>query len=238
MQTIIAIGGGELAEKETLAIDREIVRLAEKDRPRALFLPTASGEPQGYVDAFDAVYGGLLGCRTDVLRILTEEASDTMIADKILSADIVYVGGGNTRRMLEAWRLRGVDRLLEEAWRQGTILSGLSAGSVCWFDSGYSDSDLDVHGEYVALRALGLFPGIHCPHYEQRPEFDRYIKSYGGCGIGLEGCCALVVRDGQYRTLESAPDASAYLLQGFGGRLIRERLNRTDWAPLSWQAAR
>ena len=96
IKTIVAIDGGELHLKETLSIDKKIVQLSDKTNPNALFIPTASGEPDRYIEAFNQIYGTELGCSTDVLKILTKTPADTENKDKILSADIIYVGGGNT----------------------------------------------------------------------------------------------------------------------------------------------
>src|SRR5512142_2088332 len=93
---IIAIGGGSLKKKQTLPIDRYIVKLAGKKSPRALFIPTASGDPQDYCEAFDHIYGELLGCRTDSLLLYRRREDRVAAAGKIRSADLIYVGGGNT----------------------------------------------------------------------------------------------------------------------------------------------
>ena len=127
-KTIVAIGGGELYLNKTLPIDKYIVELSGKKNPVALFIPTASGEPNGYIEAFNQVYGTKLGCLTDVLKIITEDPTDGEIKEKIASADIIYVGGGNTAKMMETWERRNVGFYLKEAYEKGTILAGLSAG--------------------------------------------------------------------------------------------------------------
>ncbi len=124
MGTIVAIGGGEIRLEETLAIDRQIVSLAHKEKPLALFLPTASGEPQGYMDTFHEVYGEKLGCQTETLLLLSGDATQEEMRRKILSADIIYVGGGNTKKMMEVWQEKHVDVFLREAYEKGTILRG------------------------------------------------------------------------------------------------------------------
>ena len=85
-------------------------------------------------------FGGFLKCKTDVLFLITEQISANEIGRKIRWADIIYVGGGNTLQMMRVWRRVGVDRLLKSAYEKGTVLSGISAGAICWFDSGHSDS--------------------------------------------------------------------------------------------------
>ena len=96
MGKIVAIGGGELGEGETLAIDKEIISLTGKNRPRALFIPTASSDSRGYWQTFQDVYGSELGCDTDVLYLLGVSSAKWELEEKILSADLIYVGGGST----------------------------------------------------------------------------------------------------------------------------------------------
>lgn len=109
---IIAIGGGEIGRPgypiETEEIDREIIRLSGKKHPKVLFIPTASGDSPLYYETFKKYYGEKLGCKTDVLYLLKTKPSLEEIREKILNSDIVYVGGGNTLRMLKRWRKLGV----------------------------------------------------------------------------------------------------------------------------------
>jgi dipeptidase E len=140
MGKIVAIGGGSMVELETLGIDEEVVRLAGKPRPKALFIPTASSDNPERWDIFQQVYGERLGCDTDVLLLLGMSLAPQELEEKILSADLIYVGGGNTLKMMRRWRWLGMDRLLEQAYSRGTVLSGLSVGAICWFRYGHSDS--------------------------------------------------------------------------------------------------
>src|SRR5690606_35502580 len=128
MGKIIALGGGELRKGATLAIEARIVELTGKARPRALFIPTASGGPENYVETFHAQYGDQLGCETDTLYLPAKRPAPDVIAEKIEAADLNYVGGGNTLRMMKLWRRLGVDALLRQAHARGTVLSGISAG--------------------------------------------------------------------------------------------------------------
>ena len=93
-----------------------------------MFIPTASDDSQGYIDVFNNIYGDKLGCITDTLLLINKDASDKDIKNKILSSDIIYVGGGNTSKMLDIWRKHKVDEYLGQAFEKGAILSGLSAG--------------------------------------------------------------------------------------------------------------
>jgi peptidase E len=96
----------------------------------------------------------------------------------VLEQDAVYVGGGNTRAMLALWREWGLDGILREAWLAGVVMAGISAGSICWFQQGLSDSVLP--GDLAPLQCLGFLPGSNCPHYdgepERRPAYHRFIR--------------------------------------------------------------
>src|ERR1022692_947544 len=139
-KTIVAIGGGKIATRQTLPIDRHIIRLSQKKNPSLLFIPTASSDSEIYWKKVREYFGDFLKCKTDVLFLMKEKPSRQQIRSKISSADIIYVGGGNALQMMRIWRRLGVDKLLIAAYKKGTVLAGVSAGSICWFDSGHSDS--------------------------------------------------------------------------------------------------
>jgi dipeptidase E len=119
MGMIVAIGGGEISKFETLAIGDYIVNLTGKTNSKALFIPTASNESQGYIDIFNDIYGRKLGCKTDVLYLINGNLSDEEIKNKIFSADLIYVGGGDTIKMMEVWRSKKVD------WWDYQLVNGL-----------------------------------------------------------------------------------------------------------------
>jgi dipeptidase E len=167
-KAIVAIGGGQIRTRGTAPIDREIIRLSQKKNPRLLFIPTASSDSEKYWKNIQEYFGDFLKCETDVLFLIKEPPSPERIRSKILSADIIYVGGGNTLQMMRIWRRLGVDQLLVSAYENGTVLSGISAGAICWFDAGHSDSMSFYNPrkwQYIKVRGLGLVNGIHCPHY-------------------------------------------------------------------------
>ena len=209
----MAIGGGEIAlpssDVDTADLDAEVVRLAGKRRPRLVFLPTASGDDPGYVAIIEEYYGRRLGCRVEPLMLLDRSRNTSEIERMIAAADIVYVGGGNTLRMMKLWRRRGVDRLLTEAAADGTVLAGISAGAICWCAAGVSDSRSftarDDSWPYIAVRGLGLVDVLLAPHHDadgrRQAALERLVGIRRLVGIGLDDCTALEVIDDRYRIL-------------------------------------
>lgn len=239
VRAIVAIGGGQMAKGGTAAIDREIVRLSNRMRPNILFIPTASSDSETYCENFREYFGGFLNCRTDVLFLTKDIRSKEQIRRKIFAADIVYVGGGNTLYMMRVWRRLGVDQILKAAYRKGTILSGISAGAICWFDSGHSDSMSFYDAErwkYINVRGLGLISGIHCPHYNgmtrrvpRRRDFREMIRKIGGIGIAIENNCAIeFVDDRFYRVISSKGNSRAYRVFKRDGDVVAEQIRQQE----------
>ena len=227
---IVAIGGGELGDGETLAIDQFIVSHSSKPQPKALFLPTASGDAPGYIDTFERVYGQKLKCDTQSLSLSRSPSPET-IADAIQWADLIYVGGGNTRRMIASWREHGVDRLLHQAWEQHKMLCGLSAGAICWFESGFSDSDsFETDGEwsFTRVEGLGFVPGLFCPHLDVEHRalpLLNHLERHPESALAATNQAAVVVADGQMSVLCSQPDAGVYRIEPVNDGLHWSRLS-------------
>ena len=127
MGKIIAIGGGEIGRPgykiETEIIDKEIIKLSGMKKPKFLFIPTASSDSQGYIKVVEKYFGDRLGCKVDIL-LLNKDVDRSEIEDKILNSNIIYVGGGNTLKMMKTWRKKGVDKILHKAYKKGIILFG------------------------------------------------------------------------------------------------------------------
>lgn len=215
LPTIVAIGGGELKDLETLPIDRAIVKLAKKKQPKALFIPTASNDALGYWETFQEIYGKRLKCLVDVLFLACEKPSKKEIAGKILSADIIYVGGGYTLRMLRIWRKYGVDTVLRKAHEKGIVLTGLSAGAIAWFRYGTSDSRRFMRnrkGTVTLMRvsALDLLPFLVSPHHiHEKTLRESGIKAImrrtPGVALALDDNAAILVQGDRYKILRSKP---------------------------------
>jgi dipeptidase E len=236
-KTIVAIGGGEIRTRGTASIDREIIKLSNKKNPKLLFIPTASSDSERYWKRIQEHFGKFLKCKTDVLFLVKEQPSEEQIRRKILSADIIYVGGGNTLKMMRLWRRLGVDKLLISAYERGTVLAGISAGSICWFDSGHSDSMSFYHPrkwKYINVKGLGLIEGIHCPHYNsmtrgvpRRRHFRNMIRDHGGVGIAIENNCAIEFIEGQfYKVISSKSYARAYKVYKIGREVTSKQIRQ------------
>lgn len=239
MGTIVAIGGGELNQHETYAIDTEIVKLTAKEHPKALFIPTASDDASGYCDSFQQIYGDELGCEVDFLLLIDSEMTMEEVNEKISQVDLIYVGGGNTGRMLAIWREHQVDRMLLEAYNKGTVLSGVSAGSICWFEHGHSEILVPgSHDEYdyIKLEALGLLKGFHCPHfneYERPISFPEMVKGTEDMGIGIENNCAIIFKDNEYKVMKTVDDANAYKVFYRNNQVVKEKIVQDDFRDIA-----
>jgi dipeptidase E len=235
---IVAIGGGEIRSEsgpaETLAIDEEILRLAGKARPKLLFLPTASGDAKGYIEAVEQHFGATLGCRVEALCVAREREAKPEWDRRILDANIIYVGGGNTEKMMRIWRRLGVDRLLGAARERGVVLAGLSAGAICWFRYGCSDSRKERNPQAgpIRVRGLGLIGASLCPHFDsegdRKLELKRIMARTSGVALALGDCCALEIMGDTYRVLTSRDAAPAYRVFWRRGEYYEEPLEPTD----------
>ena len=232
-QKIVAIGGGDFKTYKTLSIDKEIVKLSGKTNPKLLFIPTASSDSLAYINAITSHFENL-NCSVDTLALISQKISSHEIKDKILGSDIIYVGGGNTLKMMTLWRKLGVDKALDQARKKGTVLCGLSAGSICWFNYGNSDSRKfkNPNADYIKVTALGFIDALHCPHYdtesERKMSLKKMMKKHSGVAIAIEDCAALQVVGDEYRILTSNDTAKAYKIYWHNGNFYEEEIKKID----------
>lgn len=214
MSQIITMGGGGFGmEPDNLALDRYIIQQAGVANPRVCFLPQASGESLEYVVNFYRAYNQL-GCRATHLSLFSPPTAD--LESFLMEQDVIHVGGGNTKSMLALWREWGVDAILRKALAAGRILSGMSAGCICWFEYGLTDS---IPGPLTALPCLGILKGSATPHYDgeanRRPTYQARIG--GGempDGVAFDDGAAGHYRDGQLvEVVSSRPQAKGYRIQ-------------------------
>ena len=170
MKQIIAIGGGGFGRIiKDLKIEKYIKLQSSKESPKICFIPTATGDDKDYIDNFYKAFDSL-GCKTSHIDFFKRTIN---LRPHILDQDIIYVGGVNTKSMLAVWREWGLDEILKEAYKKNIIMSGVSAGAICWFEKGITDSWKD---HQATIDCLGLVNGICCPHYDEEPERIPYVK--------------------------------------------------------------
>lgn len=247
LQKIVAIGGGEIGRSkegggfypiETTIIDKELIKLSGKNNPKLLFLPTASSDSSGYLSLVENYFGNKLGCEVDSLFLFKQKYSLKEIKEKILSSDIIYVGGGNTLKMLKIWKKLGVDKLLNQAREKGIVLSGLSAGAMCWFKLGHSDSRKfrNKDADYIKIKCLGFIPALLCPHFDKEKDrvlsLKKMMKKTSGVAIALEDCAALEVVGGKARLITSKKNARGYKIFWLKNKFKKEELVRNKWVDL------
>jgi peptidase E len=221
---IIALGGGGFSmEPENLALDHYILAQARRTRPKVCFLPTAAGDSSRYIAGFYTAFTHL-DCQPIHLPLFARTPD---LMPLIPEQDVIYVGGGNTKSMLAVWREWGLPELLYEAWQDGTILAGLSAGAMCWFEQGLTDS---YAGRYALLECLGFMQGSCCPHYdgeaERRPAYhELLLNGRALAGYAIEDGAALhFVGESLLRVVSSRPQAKAYKVWAQAGEVWEESL--------------
>ncbi|MBI2228396.1 MAG: peptidase E [Deltaproteobacteria bacterium] len=217
LRQIIAIGGGGFyRDSENLALEKYVIQQTGVESPRVCFVPTASGEPDHYLSSFYAAFLKL-GCRPSVLTFFKRTPE---LRTFLLNQDVIYVGGGNTKTLLAVWRDWGVTEILREAWEAGVVLTGVSAGAICWFEQGMTDSFSD---ELRPLHCLGFLPGSCCPHYDgepqRRPSYHRLLASGEiAAGLAIEDWTGVHFRGTElHRVIASKPGARAYSMRAVYG---------------------
>ena len=174
---IVAMGGGGFAmDGDNPLLDDFVLSLARTStRPRICFVATASGDNDGYIARFHEAFPPARA-RATHLKFFERTVGD--LRKFVLEQDVIYVGGGSTANLLAVWRLHGLDRALRAAWNRGIVLAGLSAGAICWFEHGVTDSL--GQGMQRLDGGLGFLRGGFCPHYDgeaaRRPALHRLIR--------------------------------------------------------------
>ncbi len=224
---IVAMGGGGFSEEsDNVLLDDYILRLTGKEKPRICFVPTASGDAQGYIDKFTGAFPPERAEASAFVLFRRWPPYDHR--EYLLGQDVIYVGGGSTANLLAVWRLHGIDRILREAWQSGVILAGLSAGMICWFEGSITDS---FGLQMAPLRdGLGFLAGSACPHYDvefdRRPVYHRSILSgqLDG-GYAADNCAGLVFRGTRLaEVVTSRREAKAYRVELVDGHVTETPL--------------
>ena len=179
-----------------------------------------------YYNTFHKVYTGVFDIKTDVALTVFKEPNLEKLKGKFEKADMIYVGGGDTVFMIEAWKKSGLLALIEDAYRRGVIIAGLSAGAICWFSDMYTDSQAALgDGEkYAQFSGLGWINGLISPHYNARMvDFDQIVCYNCVRAFGVEDNAALVLENGEVLgSLTSG--GKAWLLEAENGKLKKTEI--------------
>lgn len=228
---IVAMGGGGFSmEPENPLLDDFVLSLIRRKRPRICFVPTASADSAFYIARFYRAFARRAEATDltlfDPPALPRNPSCSADLAEFVANQEIFYIGGGNTAHLLATWRLHGLDTLLRQAWLRGAVLAGISAGMLCWFEDGLTDS----FGGLQALNdGLGLIEGSACPHYDSEPErreaYHEMIRRGAPAGYAAEDGAALhFVGRRLEQVVSSRPDASAYHVALRKGTVVEKRL--------------
>ena len=215
-KNIVAIGGGGFGRSlGSLEIEKYIISLVNKKRPKICFIPTASGDNSLYKLNFYRAFSKL-DCITSHIDFFSRTKN---LKEKVLTQDIIYVGGGNTKSMLAVWKEWNLDNILQNAYEKGIVMSGVSAGAICWFEKGITDS---FANELTILDCLGIVNDVACPHFDEEKEREPYVNDVirreiiNSC-ICIEGNCALHIKnDFEYYSIDFGNGKNCY-------RVIKEK---------------
>ena len=171
-RNIIAIGGGGFGANPGQGIIEEyILKQTKKKNPKICFIPTATGDNEAYKVNYYSTFTNLDCCPSHL--DFFKRTPD--LNELILNQDAIFVGGGNTKSMLAVWREWGLDKILKKAYLNGTVMSGVSAGAICWFQNGITDS---WASNLKMMPCLNFIKGTCCPHYDEEPERKPTVKNF------------------------------------------------------------
>lgn len=217
MGRIVAIAGGDLDSIRKLNL--HAIALTKKSYPNVLFIGTASRDSESYIQSITQEYNRF-GCEAKSLCLITKSYEDGEIDALLAWADIIFVGGGDTISMMQIWKQHGLDQKLKTLYEKDlAVLTGISAGAICWFNCGHSDSESFHNQENWqfcwANGMLNLISMAYCPHYNEagRNSFDAMLQQKDMVGIAMENDTAFVENNGQQYFIRSNPAAKAFCLQ-------------------------
>lgn len=224
---ILAMGGGGFSmEPDNLKLDQYLLSLCLKEKPKICFIGTASGDAESYIDRF---YKSMKELNCTPSHLALYRGPEGSLRDYVLDKDIFYVGGGNTRNLIALWKEWDLDIYLKEAYENGIILAGISAGSICWFEQGVTDS---VPGKLSKLDCLGILTGSNCPHYDgesdRRDSYHQLLANGMKNGIACDDGVAAHFVDGKLvDCVSSRNSAFAYELSVKNNEVTENKITPT-----------
>ncbi|EHI9243137.1 peptidase E [Vibrio vulnificus] len=201
---VVLGGGGWMMGEIPSKLDNYILSLSNKENPKVCYLSTATGDAEEVVQRF---YDAKLSSNLSHYPLFKLNAD---WQSKLFEQDIIYVGGGNTRSMLALRREWGVDDMLRRCYERGIILCGMSAGAICWFDYGITDSDPNT---YSVIKGLGLLKGLAAAHFNTEGQKYDIFTAFAAQNndvtcYGISDYAALHFIDGKLAlTIESRKGA-------------------------------
>jgi dipeptidase E len=223
---IVAMGGGGFSTKEgDPALDRYVLGVSERPYPRICLLPTAGGDAEEQIQRFYRAYHDL-PCEPTHLSLFRLGTRPVDLSAVLLAQDVIYVGGGSLLNLLAIWRAHGLDSILRTAWERGVVLSGISAGSMCWFSAGVTTG----YGHPRAVEGLGFLPASNSVHHhsepERRPCFHEAVRTeLAPPGYAVDDGVGLLFAGTDLAEVVSArPGAGAWWVEGDGGRAVETAL--------------
>jgi peptidase E len=216
---ILALGGSGETEEQNDRLARYVVGLTRKAQPRLLLVPTASADDASGIVRFYERFAGV----AEVAHLPFFPWPPAGLRELVLRQDAVFVGGGNTANMLAVWRVHGLDEILREAWESGVVLAGWSAGMICWFEAGITDS---FGPQLEGMRdGLAFLRGSACPHYDgeerRRPRYRELIAGGFPPGLAVDDGVGVLFRDTEIAEIVSVREgASAYRVDADGESVL------------------
>ena len=206
---------------------KEIINITGKVRPKICFLPTASGDSErSIIRWYELVHD--LSVEPSVQRVWISSYNQKQTFEEVLlGVDAIVVGGGNTLNMIAIWKAQGIDVVLKKALEKGIVLAGGSAGSLCWFDNGTTDSR---PRELSVVDGLGFLPFSHCPHYDseeyRRPLYHKNIKNgIFKAGYAMDNNAGILFKNGKpFKVFSSDENHNSYFVYMKDGEIVEEKL--------------
>lgn len=232
MKKLMLIGGGDTGrgntEYTTKEIDEEIVKMTEKESPNFLFIGLASSHADSYYDTMKKIYKEL-GCTPVYLKKSNLVNNPDIVKQKIEDADIIYICGGDTVKLLEHVKEYNLEKLLLDAYNKGTVIAGMSAGAILLSNKGFSDSLIirEESDKYEFIKGLNFIDLNFCPHYNTDPkkkkDLEEYLSKNNEEVYSLENNTALKIIDDKISITKSDKNAKVYKVS-YKDKLIEEEI--------------
>ena len=229
MKKIVLIGGGDLGKNySTKEIDEGIVKLSNKKNPTLVFIGFASYSAERYFNLIKSIYKPL-GCNCQNLKRKNLTNNYDLAINKIRNADIIYIGGGDTIKLIDEIKEFNLEKEIEEAINRECVIVGISAGGILLSKEGYSDS-LKIRNEsdkYTFIKGLNKINISYCPHYnniEKKEELKEEIKNTNKKVYSLEDNTALEIIDNKIKTIKSNKNNRVYLCYYKNKKYIEEEI--------------